>query len=85
MPLLRALLVDLEQHDIQAILTGLDELPGKFGRQTFNKVERQINEQVAAHESHEGDQVALLKTQIERLEAQVRALKFGQVPECDTK
>lgn len=39
-------LTDMTGPDIEAIMNGLNELPGKFGRLTMNKIEAQIVQQV---------------------------------------
>lgn len=36
--------------DLQAIYAGLDELPGKFGREVYNKMSAQVQAQLDAHE-----------------------------------
>lgn len=41
-------LAGLTGGDIEAIMNGLNELPGKFGRLTMNKIEGQVIQQVIA-------------------------------------
>ncbi len=44
-------LTDLNGDDIQAIMSGMNELPSKMTRATMNKVEMQIIQQVQAQQA----------------------------------
>jgi wobble nucleotide-excising tRNase len=44
-------LMGLTGDDIQAIMSGMNELPSKFARATMNKVEMQVIQQVQAQEN----------------------------------
>jgi len=43
-------LPDVDQKELQTLLAGLDELPGKFGRTLHNKISAHVEQKLKEHE-----------------------------------